>query len=335
MSFSGKNDTITLMKKEELAKLLKIDDKTREAEEIQQKMLEEGFWNARELSAKLSQRLAYLNDFLTKFANSETEAELADLEKDALFDEEFDEMATILSIHAGAGGTEAQDWAQMLERMYLRYCEKENFLATILDSSEGEEAGIKSCSIKIDGINAYGKLKSENGVHRLVRISPFDADKARHTSFALVEVIPEFDDIGDVDIDEKDLKVDVFRSGGHGGQSVNTTDSAVRITHLPTKITVSVQNERSQLQNRETAMKILKIKLKKKMLDSQKEKERDIKGGHISAEWGNQIRSYVLQPYQQVKDHRTQFESANPEAVLDGDLNGFIDAYLKWQHEKN
>jgi len=318
------------MNKGELAKLLRIDDKTREAEQIQAKMLDGEFWNDRENSAKLSQRLAFLNDYLEKFELSETEEELAVFEQDVLFGEPYDGKPAILSIHAGAGGTEAQDWAEMLLRMYMKFSEKNNFKAELIEKSMGEEAGIKSAAVKIEGENAYGKLKGEAGVHRLVRISPFDADKARHTSFALVEVVPEFDDIGDIEIDEKDLKIDVFRSGGHGGQSVNTTDSAVRITHLPSKIVVCVQNERSQLQNRETAMKILKIKLKKRLLDEQKQKEQSIRGDHVSAEWGNQIRSYVLQPYQQVKDHRTGYESANPMAVLDGELNDFTMAYLKY-----
>lgn len=323
------------MEKQELAKLLKIDEKTHEADVIQKQMLEGDFWADREKSARLSQRLASLNDFIAKFNAANSDEDIEKLEKTALFSDEHDQMNVLLSIHAGAGGTEAQDWAQMLMRMYMRFAEKNGFKAEIIDKSDGEEVGIKSATIKIDGYNAYGNLKSEGGVHRLVRISPFDADKARHTSFALVEVIPEFDDIGDVVIDEKDLKIDVFRSGGHGGQSVNTTDSAVRITHLPSKITVSVQNERSQLQNRETAMKILKMKLKKKMIDEQKQKEQTIRGSHVSAEWGNQIRSYVLQPYQQVKDHRTNFESPNPTDVLDGEIGDFSMAYLKWTNLQN
>lgn len=321
------------MEKHELAKLLRIDEKTHEAEIIQKQMLESDFWTDREKSAKLSQKLSSLNDFIAKFNAAKSDDDLEKLEQAALFSDEHDQMNALLSIHAGAGGTEAQDWAQMLVRMYMRFAEKNGFKAQIIDKSDGEEVGIKSATIKIDGYNAYGNLKSEGGVHRLVRISPFDADKARHTSFALVEVIPEFDDIGDIDIDEKELKIDVFRSGGHGGQSVNTTDSAVRITHLPSKITVSVQNERSQLQNRETAMKILKMKLKKKRIDEQKQKEQAIRGSHVSAEWGNQIRSYVLQPYQQVKDHRTDFESSNPTDVLDGEISDFSLSYLKWVNQ--
>lgn len=319
------------MDKEKLSILLKIDEKRSEAGQIQKQMLKEDFWNDRGKSAHLSQKLAYLNDFITKFENAQSEEELSELEKEALFNEEYDSMNAILSIHAGAGGTDAQDWAEMLMRMYLKFCDKESFKYDILDISRGEEVGIKSASIEIKGINAYGNLKSEAGVHRLVRISPYDSDKARHTSFALVEVIPEFDEVSDVEIDDKDLKVDVFRASGHGGQSVNTTDSAVRITHLPTKTVVSVQNERSQIQNRETAMKILKMKIKKLQLDEKKKKEKDLLGGHISAEWGNQIRSYVLQPYQQVKDHRTNFESSNPDSVLDGGINDFIDAFLRWR----
>ncbi len=317
------------MEKTELGKMLKIDEKRSEVEKINKEMSDPSFWNDQEKSKRLSQKLAALNSIISKFENIDSEEELAELEKEAMYSGEYDGLNCILSIHAGAGGTEAQDWAQMLLRMFMRYGERKNFTCTILEQSDGEEAGIKSATVKLEGHNAYGNLKSESGVHRLVRISPFDSDKARHTSFALVEVIPEFDDLGDIVLDEKDLKIDVFRACGHGGQSVNTTDSAVRITHLPTKVTVSVQNERSQLQNRETALKILKARIKKIQIEEKRKKEDEIKGGRISAEWGNQIRSYVLQPYQQVKDHRTGFESTNPLAVLDGDLDGFAEAYLK------
>lgn len=317
------------MDKTELSKILKIDEKRDEVASINKAMSDPSFWNDQERSKVLSQKLSSLNSIIAKFDATNSEADLAELEKEAMYADEYDSLNCILSIHAGAGGTEAQDWAAMLERMFLRFCEKKDFKATVLDQSSGEEAGIKSATIKIEGFNAYGNLKSESGVHRLVRISPFDSDKARHTSFALVEVIPEFDELGDIILDDKDLRIDVYRSSGHGGQSVNTTDSAVRITHLPTKITVSVQNERSQIQNRETALKILKARIKKIQVEQQRAKEDAIKGGRISAEWGNQIRSYVLQPYQQVKDHRTGFESSNPMAVLDGDLDGFIESYLK------
>lgn len=315
--------------KQELSKILKIDEKKLEVAEIEKQMASSGFWNDSNKAKVISQKLAQLNEIINKFEQAETPEQLKELEKEALFSGEYDEMGAILSIHAGAGGTEAQDWAQMLERMYLRYCETKGFKAAILNESSGDEAGIKSAEIEVEGFRAYGHLKAEAGVHRLVRISPYDADKSRHTSFALVEVVPDFDEVDDIEIEDKDLKIDVYRASGHGGQSVNTTDSAVRITHLPTKIVVSVQNERSQLQNKETALKILKAKLKKKALDEQLKKERELKGGHISAEWGNQIRSYVLQPYQQVKDHRTDYQSSNPQKVLDGQIDDFILEFLK------
>jgi len=324
------------MDKEELRKLLKIDERKAEIAEIEQKMQAPDFWSDSQKATGISQRFSALKAIIDRFDAAESENDLKELEKEALYQGEFDESNAILSIHAGAGGTEAQDWAEMLERMYIRFAQiqkseirNQNWTITILDRQSGEEAGIKSVTIKVDGFYAYGKLKCEAGVHRLVRISPFDADKARHTSFALVEVIPEFDEVSDVIIDDKDLKIDVFRASGHGGQSVNTTDSAVRITHLPTKITVSCQNERSQLQNREVAMKVLKMKIKKLELDEKKKKERAIMGDHTSAEWGNQIRSYVLQPYQQVKDHRTDMVSTNPSDVLDGKIDIFIDACLR------
>lgn len=317
------------MEKAELSNILKIEEKKAEANAISKAMSDPSFWADQEKSKLLSQKLSLLNSMIDRFEKASSPEELEKLEREAIYSDEYDSLNCILSIHAGAGGTEAQDWAEMLERMFLRYSEKKDYKATVLEQSQGEEAGIKSAALRIEGYNAYGNFKSESGVHRLVRISPFDADKARHTSFALVEVIPEFDELEDVLIDDKDLKIDVFRSSGHGGQSVNTTDSAVRITHLPSKITVSVQNERSQMQNKEAAMKILKAKLKKIQIEEKRAREMAIKGGRISAEWGNQIRSYVLQPYQQVKDHRTGFESSNPVAVLDGDLDGFVESYLK------
>lgn len=244
------------------------------------------------------------------------------------FNGPHDQDSAILSIYAGAGGTDAQDWAQMLLRMYVRWCEKIGYKIITVDESAGDEAGLKSVTIEINGNNAYGKLKGEHGVHRLVRLSPFNADSLRQTSFAKVEVLPKIEKPEDLEIDEKDLKIDVYRSGGHGGQSVNTTDSAVRITHLPTGITVAIQNERSQLQNRETAMTILSSKLVQLQMEQHLEKLADLKGDNQSAEWGNQIRNYVLHPYKMVKDLRTGYETSDTDAVLDGNLDPLIDAYI-------
>ena len=241
----------------------------------------------------------------------------------------YDDHDAIISIHAGAGGTDAQDWAGMLLRMYVRYSEKSNFQTKMIDESPGEEAGLKSATLEIDGPFAFGKLKGEHGVHRLVRLSPFNADNLRQTSFAKVEILPKIDRPDDVAIDEKDLKVDVYRSGGHGGQSVNTTDSAVRVTHIPTGITVAIQNERSQLQNKETAMTILRSRLAQLQLEQHQDKISELKGPSEQAAWGNQIRSYVLHPYKQVKDVRTGHESSDPEKILDGNLDSFIEASLE------
>lgn len=242
----------------------------------------------------------------------------------------FDDYDAIVSIHAGAGGTDAQDWASMLLRMYVRYCEKNDWTYATLDESSGDEAGLKSITLEISGSFAYGKLKSEHGVHRLVRLSPFNSDNLRQTSFAKVEVTPKIDTPDDLIIDEKELKIDVYRSGGHGGQSVNTTDSAVRLTHLPTGLVVAIQNERSQLQNRETAMTILRGRLAALQLEQHQAAVSELKGPNQSAEWGNQIRSYVLHPYKQVKDLRSRYETSDPDAVLGGELDPLVQAYLEY-----
>ena len=241
----------------------------------------------------------------------------------------YDKNDCILEVHSGAGGTEACDWAMMIYRMYTRYCEQNNYKYEVIDYQDGEEAGIKSASIRVKGTNAYGYLKNEKGVHRLVRLSPFDSNNRRHTSFASVEVTPEIEQDNTIEIEEKDLKVDVYRSTGAGGQSVNTTDSAVRITHLPTKIVVTCQNERSQIQNREQALKVLKSKLLLKKLEEQEKELNQLKGTQMNIEFGSQIRSYVMHPYSMVKDHRTQVETSNVSKVLDGDINMFIESNLK------
>ena len=255
------------------------------------------------------------------------EDEFAALKEELKFSGPYDSMSAILSLHAGAGGTDAQGWASMLLRMYVRWAEQNNYAIKMVEESLGEEAGLKSATLEITGAFAYGKLQGEHGVHRLVRLSPFNAE-SRETSFAKVEVMPEIDKPDVVEIDEKDLKIDVYRSGGHGGQSVNTTDSAVRITHLPTGIVVAIQNERSQLQNKETAMTILRSRLAQLQLEQHAENVRELKGPNEQAAWGNQIRSYVLHPYKQVKDLRTGYTSSDPDDVLAGSLNPFIAAYL-------
>lgn len=251
------------------------------------------------------------------------------LEVEVAFQGPFDNRSAIVSFHAGAGGTESQDWAEMLMRMILRWAERRGFQTTILDLNAGEEAGIKSAQIEVKGKYAYGYLKSEKGTHRLVRLSPFDADHARHTSFALVEVMPEAEGDVDVKVNPNDLRIDIFHSGGKGGQNVQKVATAVRIVHIPTGTTVSVQNERSQRQNKEAAMTILMSRLMHLELAKRAEEQAQIKGEYVPAEFGNRIRSYVLHPYKQVKDHRTDYETSNAEAVLDGDLDGFMTAYLR------
>lgn len=255
------------------------------------------------------------------------EAEYYDRHKDLLFNGVYDQHSAILKISAGAGGTDAQDWAEMLERMYLRWSERAGMKSELIERSVGEEAGIKSVTLAIRGPYAYGKLHSEHGVHRLVRLSPFNSDNLRQTSFALVEVLPEIDAPDEVEINDKDLKIDVYRSGGHGGQSVNTTDSAVRVTHLPTGIVIAIQNERSQLQNKETAMKILRGKLAQLLIEQHADTLSDLRTGE-SASWGAQIRNYVLHPYTLVKDTRTKHEERDASGVLDGAIDPFIDSFL-------
>ncbi len=257
--------------------------------------------------------------------------EFAAAERQLMLAGEYDHRDALLAIHAGAGGTESQDWAQMLLRMCSRWVEAHRFDTEIVDEMPGEEAGIKSVSMTITGRSAYGLLRSERGVHRLVRISPFDASARRHTSFALVEVSPVIDDDVTIAVNEEDVRMDVFRASGAGGQHVNKTSSAVRLTHLPTGIVVTCQNERSQAQNRQVAMKLLRARLLEVELERHEAEQARLKGKHVEAGWGNQIRSYVLQPYQMVKDHRTNYETSRALEVLDGDLDPFIDAYLRWQ----
>jgi peptide chain release factor 2 len=256
------------------------------------------------------------------------EKEMAQRELNTLLSGPYDKGNALLAIHAGAGGTDSQDWAAMLQRMYLRWAERSKYCVEILDFSEGEEAGLKSVTISVTGGYAYGYLHAEKGVHRLVRLSPFDAAHRRHTSFALVEVLPEIEDI-DVQINPDDLRIDTFRSSGAGGQNVQKNSTAVRITHIPTGIVVACQNERSQMQNRENAMRVLRARLFEVSQVEQDKQLAELRGEYTKAEWGSQIRSYVLHPYQMVKDHRTDYETGNTQSVLDGDLNGFIEAFLR------
>ncbi|TSC75776.1 MAG: peptide chain release factor 2 [Parcubacteria group bacterium Gr01-1014_31] len=324
-------------------------------------MNQPGFWNDQELASQISKRCEVLRqevgqwegvvrqldelEQLVKLAEEEDDQAFAPqaeailesirrsfaaLEFSVLLSGPYDRADAILAIHAGTGGVDAQDWASMLLRMLLRYSERRGLTARVVDENKGQEAGLKSAVLAISGPHAYGYLRSENGVHRLVRISPFDAEAMRHTSFALVEVLPDLAPAaGGVQLRDEDLKIDVFRSGGHGGQSVNTTDSAVRITHLPTGIVVKCQNERSQVQNKAQALKYLRAKLLTLQQERHTASQRKIRGEHSSAEWSNQARSYVLQPYQLVKDHRTGYSEPDPQAVLDGKLEGFVEAFLR------
>jgi len=284
-------------RKQNLYEKLKIGEKEERIADIQKTMESPDFWRDREKAQAITAELSSLNNIVRHFSEAKTEGEIEKLELQATFTGEYDEQPALLSIHAGAGGTESQDWAEMLLRMYERFAQNQGFQYQILEISAGEEAGIKSATLKITGPYAFGILKGEAGVHRLVRLSPFDADHARHTSFALVEIVPEIKDEKAVEIKPEEIRVDVYRSRGHGGQGVNTTDSAVRITHLPTGVVVSCQNERSQLQNKATAMKVLASRLLALQKAQKGAEIRQIRGEVQSAGWGNQIRSYVLHPY--------------------------------------
>ena len=328
--------------------------------ELEKKTLEPDFWNDRDNATKIIDEMNSLKEIVqiveSELDNIDNDLEICELlltdndddmlhniEEDVermrqdvskieillLLNGPYDKNNCLLEIHAGAGGTEACDWADMLFRMYLRYLERHNYKYEVLSYLAGEDVGLKSASIKVNGNYAYGYLKGEKGVHRLVRLSPFDANHKRHTSFASVDVTPEFNSDIDIKIDEKDLKIDVYRSSGAGGQHVNTTDSAVRITHLPTKIVVTCQNERSQIQNRETAMNILKGKLKLLEIEKQQQEMSNIKGDNVITSFGSQIRSYVMHPYSMVKDHRTGYETSNVSKVMDGEIDEFIESYLK------
>lgn len=336
---------------------LKIDEKLEQVEALEKEVAEPEIWNNVENATAKNQELARLKEETDPWVLLKTqledmaelismsdeslkdemngqiaamEAELANLKKALRFTGKYDDKDAILRITSGAGGTEAMDFAEMLERMYLRFFEKNGLKAILLEKTPGEEAGIKTVVYEVSGAHAYGRLKSEHGVHRLVRLSPFNANNLRQTSFALVEVLPVIKADTEVVIDDKDLRIDVYHSGGHGGQSVNTTNSAVRITHLPTNTVVAIQNERSQLQNKEKAMEILRGKLAQMQLEQHAATIGELRAGE-SASWGQQIRNYVLQPYKLVKDTRTGYEETDPDAVLDGKIDGFIDAYLENQ----
>ncbi|MEI6288310.1 MAG: peptide chain release factor 2 [bacterium] len=335
-----------------------LDKIKRQIAELESEMTEKDFWQDENTAKAVGQKY---NDLKTQFEDwqklkseadellslskiSENDEELEkeilnkflQLEKEFnrlefffLFSGQYDTGSAVISIHAGTGGVDAQDWAQILMRMYLRFCERHKFKTKILDQNDGAEAGLKSVVLEVLGVGAYGWLKSENGVHRLVRISPFDAEKMRHTSFALVEVLPDITEDAKFEVKDSDLKIEVMRAGGHGGQSVNTTDSAVRITHVPSGLSVKCQNERSQLQNKNTAMKILRGKLHKYFDAQENDKLKKIKGDYQKAEWGAQARSYVMQPYQLVKDHRTEYETPDISRVLDGEIDDFVESYLR------
>ena len=343
----------------ELEQALNIEPARKELSELQIETEQEGFWNDVERSQRIAQKIKRLENKIKKYdhlvsdwedtltlcemAQEEDDAsqleevaqgyetlekEVSDRRLAALLTGEYDANNAILTFHAGAGGTEAQDWTEMLYRMYTRWAERHGFTYQLLDYEDGDEAGIKSASILIEGDNAYGYLKSENGVHRLVRVSPFDANARRQTSFSALEVMPEIEDDGEIEIRPEEIEMQVFRSSGAGGQHINKTSSAVRLIHLPTGVVVSCQTERSQFQNRDNCMKMLRAKLAEMKAQQHAEKISDIKGVQMKIEWGSQIRSYVFMPYTLVKDTRTGFETGNIQNVMDGDIDGFINAYL-------
>ena len=344
---------------DKLSAALNIESAKQEAARLEDETAQDGFWNDLERSQKVQMRLKQLQNKIARQEKlistwedlttlcemgqeeddpeilEELKSEYADLEEKVeetrmttLLSGEYDNSNAILQFHAGAGGTEAQDWAQMLYRMYTRWAERHGFVYKILDYEDGDEAGIKSAAISIEGENAYGLLKSENGVHRLVRVSPFDANARRQTSFAAIEVMPEMEDDDSVEIREEDIEMQVYRASGAGGQHVNKTSSAVRLIHKPTGIVVASQQERSQFQNKDNCMKMLRAKLLELKAQQHAEKISDIKGVQMKIEWGSQIRSYVFMPYQMVKDTRTGYETSNIDGVMDGDLDGFLNAYL-------
>jgi len=349
---------------QETWKLLDIDKSYTEMKALESEMQSPDFWNDQENATKVGKRYEALQTEIENWTNIKNEVDellllSEDLEKNpdeemksevstkvdqlqkqfekmeffVLMNEKHDTKNAIVAFHAGSGGTDSMDWAEMLMRMIMRYAEKKDWTVTLLEESKGGEAGIKSAMMRIEGRYAYGHLKSEHGTHRLVRISPFDAEAMRHTSFALIEVVPEIDSIDSIEIDQKDIRIDTFMASGKGGQSVNTTYSAVRVVHTPTGITVSCQNERSQLQNKETALKILHSKLQKLQEEKEEEERLKLRGEYTSPEWGSQIRSYVLHPYKMVKDVRTKYEESDPDTVLNGELDEFVESYLKWLKE--
>ncbi|MBF1196823.1 MAG: peptide chain release factor 2 [Fusobacterium periodonticum] len=343
-----------------LGGLFDLEKRKTTIKDLEKLTFEDGFWSDKRKSSEIIKNMNFEKNIVSRYEKLATEVEdeevlidfvesgessfeneliekhkalkydIEEFEVNLLLDGEYDMNNAIVTIHSGAGGTEACDWADMLYRMYLRWCNLKNYKVSELDFMEGDSVGVKSVTFLVEGINAYGYLKSEKGVHRLVRISPFDANKKRHTSFASVEVVPEVDDNVEVEINPADIRIDTYRASGAGGQHVNMTDSAVRITHFPTGVVVTCQKERSQLSNRETAMKMLKSKLLEIELKKKEEEMKKIQGEQTDIGWGNQIRSYVFQPYALVKDHRTNTEIGNVKAVMDGSIDDFINSYLRW-----